>query len=115
MSREPRPLPMAPSGCELDDRQLAQQLARYRDLSASVLAVERNHAMASARVLFAEQVDGELLEQTLSIERDCCSFFTLAYDPSHRVLSIGAEPERSDALSALLAALIPAASARNAR
>ena len=42
MSAGARPLPMAPSGCALDDRQLAEQLARYRHLSASVLRVERN-------------------------------------------------------------------------
>jgi hypothetical protein len=105
VSSNPQPLPMAPSGCELDDRQLAEQLARYQRLSASVLSVERDGT--TARVRFARALDTRLLDETLAIERGCCSFFTLDYNSSTRVLSVGTEPEpeRADALSVLLTAL----------
>lgn len=106
MSPKPQPLPMAPSGCELDDRQLAEQLARYRRLSGSVVSVERS--AGSARVRFAQQVDSGLLDETLAIERGCCGFFTLDYDPSARVLSVATEPEHADGLAILLTALTPA-------
>lgn len=101
---------MAPSGCELDDGELAEQLARYRHLSASVLTAER--ADLSARVLFSDQVDTALLDQTLTIERGCCSFFALDYDESRRTLSISTEPERAEALLLLLGVLAPEAAGR---
>jgi hypothetical protein len=108
MSPNPRPLPMALTGCELDDRQLGEQLARYRHLSASVLRAER--ADLNARIYFDAHVDAHLLEETLAIERGCCSFFTLDYDSSDRVLSISTEPARAGALSVLLSALTPTGS-----
>ena len=102
-----QPLPMAPSGCGLDDSQLAEQLARYRQLSASVLGVERDGP--TTRIAFSQQVQTEVLEQTLAIERRCCSFFTLDYDTSQRVLAITTDPEHNHALSVLLTALTAAA------
>lgn len=103
MSPKSQPLPMAPTGCELDDQQLAAQLARYRQLSATVLTVRRDSF--SARVRFTGRLDTGLLKDTLAIERGCCGFFALEYDPSARVLSISTEPDRLDALSTLLSAL----------
>lgn len=110
MSPNPRPLPMALTGCELDGRQLGEQLARYRHLSASVLRVER--ADLSARIHLDEHVDACILEETLAIERGCCSFFTLDYDSSDRVLSISTEPAHAGALTVLLTALTPTGSGR---
>lgn len=105
MKREVQPLPMAPSGCELDDRQRADQLARYRQLSANVTALDRDGDQA--RIVFDEQVHPELIEQTVAIERDCCSFFTLDYDPSARVLAIRTDRKHADGLTTLLTALTP--------
>jgi hypothetical protein len=55
MSPDARPLPMVPFGCALDDGQLAEQLARYRHLSASVLRVDRDGP--AARIQFGERVE----------------------------------------------------------
>ncbi len=107
---KPQPLPMALSGCELDDRQLAEQLSRYRQLSGSVLGVQRQSS--TARILFTKDVDTLLLQETLAIERGCCGFFTLDYEPSERVLSIGTDGSHADALSVLLSALAPPRSGR---
>ena len=79
VSLDAQPLPMAPSGCGLDDSQLAEQLARYRQLSNSVLGVDARRP-DGARSSSSEPIETELLEQTLAIERGCCSFFTLDYD-----------------------------------
>jgi hypothetical protein len=106
MSPDARPLPMVPSGCALDDGQLAEQLARYRHLSASVLRVDRDGP--AARIQFGERVETELVDRTLAIERGCCSFLTVDYDASQRVLAIATDPEHGrDALSALLSAVTP--------
>lgn len=105
MSPDAQPLPMAPSGCGLSDRHLAEQLARYRRLSATVLGVERGGATAQIR--FSPRVEIDLLAQTLAIERGCCSFFTLDYNAAARVLAIATDTEHSDALSVLLMALTP--------
>ena len=51
------------------------------------------------------------MEQTLAIERGCCSFFTLDYDPSRRLLAIATDTEHNDALSVLLTALTSACGA----
>lgn len=96
---------MVPSGCELDDQESAEQLSRYRQLGGSVLDVQRHSC--TARILFTEHVDTLLLQETLAIERGCCDFFTLDYDPSERVLSIGTDGAHADALSVLLSALTP--------
>jgi hypothetical protein len=98
---------MAPSGCALDDTQLAEQLARYRQLSGSALGVERNGP--TARIVFSQRVETELMQHTLAIERRCCNFFTLDYDASQRVLTITTDPKHSNGLTALIAALTPTA------
>jgi hypothetical protein len=100
---------MAPSGCALDDRQLAEQLARYRQLSGSVLDVNRDGN--TARIVFSERVETELVQHTLAIERSCCSFFTLDYDTSQRVLTITTGPEHNAALSELVTAMTAAPAA----
>jgi hypothetical protein len=40
-------------------------------------------------ITFDVNVDVDLLDETIAIERGCCSFFTLDYDTPARRLSIG--------------------------
>ena len=105
------PLPMAPSGCELNDTQLAEQLARYHRLKPAVLSVDR--AGQQAQLRFHARVDTRLLEQALAVERRCCSFLTLNYQPSTRVLTVETAAAHADALAVLLTALSPAAPTRS--
>jgi hypothetical protein len=107
MTPEPLPLPIAPADCTLDHDELSAQLDRYRQLSTTVASIERHPGRA--RVLFTDAVDRRLLDDTMRIERGCCSFFALHYDPSGRALSIGVEPEHDDTLSLLVNALAPRA------
>ncbi len=108
-------LPMAPAGCTLTDSALLEQLARYRKLGA---ATERiTHRELRLEVCFDPSVDDGLVGETVTIERGCCSFLTLDYDPSKRRLSITVDgSERLGALVALESALrAPASSPRPGR
>ena len=97
-------LPMVRAACTLEDSDLTEQLARYRQLSTTALSIlERELDLV---ITFSPDVDTDLLRETIAIERGCCSFFTLDYDPSERCLSITIDdPTRRDALRALLSAL----------
>jgi hypothetical protein len=93
--------------CDLDEAQLAAQLDRYRSLGA--LADRRDRTDMSLTVHFAADPEPGLLSTTLAVERECCAFFTLAYDAARRELTVSVEePARRPALEAIAAALGPA-------
>jgi hypothetical protein len=95
-----RPLPH----CALDQEGLGDQGARYARLAGSVVAVARERDALT--VEFAPDVDRELLERTLAIERECCPFFTLELDAGAQHLRAGvSDAEHRPALDALAAAL----------
>jgi hypothetical protein len=101
---QPTELPMAPEGCTLDDRRFDEQLDRYRRLDSTAISIEDGDA--GLVIVFGAGVDLNLLDETVAVERGCCSFFTLDYDASTRRLSIGIDdPARADALAALASAL----------
>jgi hypothetical protein len=104
MSPDRTELPMAIVGCALDPQRLADQADRYGRLGATAVNVDRHaHELI---VTFGNTLDHELLHQTISVERDCCTFFTLDYDAYERRLSIGvSDPGQLDALDAVLFAL----------
>lgn len=105
-----RDLPMAPAGCTLDDSRLNEQLDRYRRLGSTTITIEDSDARLV--ITFGAGVDVDLLDETIAIERECCSFFTLDYDASTRRLSLGIDdPARADALVVLASALRDSASA----
>ena len=70
-----------------------------------MLGIERDGP--TARIAFSQRVQTEIVEQTLAIERGCCSFFTLHYDPAQRLLAIATDTEHNDGLSALINTLTP--------
>jgi len=97
-------LPMATAGCLLDNAGLAAQLDRYRRLGTTAASIAQREL--KLEVWFDAGVDLDLLRETIAIEWQCCSFFTLDYDISDRRLSISVDdPDRLDALRALLSAL----------
>ena len=98
----PNELPIAQ--CELDGAGLATQRERYRRLAASVDGLERRPGQLVVR--FEPDVDAELVEETLAVERSCCPFFRLTFDASARRLEIGVDRAEEDAaLDALQFAL----------
>lgn len=113
MTRTGQQLLMAPAGCALDDESLTVQLDRYRRLGTTTASITQRELELD--VWFDAGVDLDLLHETLAIERQCCSFFTLDYDISDRRLSISVDgPDRLDALRALLSALHGPATAATA-
>jgi len=104
MSAAFRELPMAPDGCTLDDRTLVSQLDRYRWLGRMAVRIESSKQ--GLQVTLAEDVDVDLLRETIAVERQCCSFFAIDYDTSERRLSVEIDDTaRAGALRALLSAL----------
>lgn len=95
---------MNPTACGLDAGELATQLERYRAIGRVAAAVERGPGRVV--VQFAEDPPSALIERTLEVERGCCPFFEVVYDPDTRLLAISAEdPERRHALDAIAQAL----------
>jgi hypothetical protein len=76
---------MAPS-CALDESGLRSQLERYRQAGWNAHLIER-----TPRCLVADldkDVDAELVAKTVAIERECCLFFALTWEPDRRRLTI---------------------------
>jgi hypothetical protein len=90
--------------CTLTDATVGPQLSRYRRLAAHVTRIERD--TGEVRVELDERVPEALLADTLSVERECCGFLDLAYDPQSRSLKITvanvAHDPRLDSLAVLL-------------
>jgi hypothetical protein len=94
---------MAPS-CALDEAGLRLQLERYRRAGQGARLIERTRR--SFAVDLDEQVDGKLIEEAVAIERECCPFFVLDWNPAWRRLSVSvAHVEHEPALDAIVFAL----------
>lgn len=99
-----KPDAVAIAECRLDPGGLRDQRERYGELARQVTALDRRDGALEVR--FGPGLDAQLLEQTLAIERECCPFFRLDYDPAVRRLT--ASVERADeepALEAIACAL----------
>lgn len=76
---------MAPS-CALDESGLRLQLERYRQAGRNARLIER-----TARRLVADlddDVDAALVAETIAVERECCPFFVLTWEPDRRRLTV---------------------------
>jgi hypothetical protein len=92
--------------CELDAAGLSAQRDRYRRLGRNALAIERRRRQLL--VSFGADVDRALVEETIAIERRCCPFFRIMFDPEARLLLISVDRADEDpALGALRLALAP--------
>lgn len=86
--------------CALDEPGLHAQRERYHQLAAAVSYIDRDRA--SILLEFTDQLDRDLLEHTLAIERECCAFFLFDFDESARRLKISVrERDQLPALDAL--------------
>lgn len=85
----PEPDAGAIAECRLDLAGLRGQRDRYRALARHVTAVDR--CPAALEVRFGPGLDDRLLDETLRVERECCPFFRLDYDPVDRTLSVSVE------------------------
>jgi hypothetical protein len=98
-ANEPQPLPLI-AECHLDAPALERQRDRYSALGRELVELERNERRLDAR--FSPRVDEALLRETIEVERECCPFFRLSYDPTRLTLSITVDdPAQDPALDAL--------------
>jgi hypothetical protein len=72
------------SSCALNEAGRHEQLARYAILARSVVRIERQPR--TVLVGFGRDLDRQTLQQALSIERECCPFFSFAFDEQSRSL-----------------------------
>jgi hypothetical protein len=76
---------MAPS-CALDESGLRSQLERYRQAGRNARLIERTPRRLVADL--GENVDSDLVAETIAVERECCPFFALAWEPDRRRLTV---------------------------
>ncbi len=97
---------MAPQSCSLDEAGLDAQLARYRAVGAGA----EMHVLAGddRRVLVrvSDRVPDRLVDELVAVERGCCPFFELDWQPEGRRLTVAVTSARHvPALDAILRAL----------
>jgi hypothetical protein len=89
--------------CALDEAGRHEQLARYAILASSVMGIERQPR--TMLVTFDRDLDHQTLQQALSVERDCCPFFSFDFDERKRSLrATVTDADHAPALDALAAA-----------
>jgi hypothetical protein len=94
---------MAPI-CTLDESGLRSQLERYRQAGRNARLIERTPRRLVADL--GEDVDTELVAQTIAIERECCPFFLLTWEPTQRQLTVSVSHDAHEpALDAIAFAL----------
>jgi hypothetical protein len=94
---------MAPS-CALDESGLRSQLARYRQAGRNARLIEQTPRRLIADL--GEDVDAELVAQIIAVERECCPFFVLTWEPGGRRLSVSvSQAAHEPALEAIAFAL----------
>ena len=97
-------LPLAGIGCSLDGDGAAAQGRRYAELGSSLTQVERDQLRLTAR--FDASLDAALLDEAVAVERSCCSFFSIEFDPVERWLELSVpDAGHAPALDAVQSAL----------
>jgi hypothetical protein len=94
---------MAPS-CALNEAGLRSQLERYRQSGRNARLIKRTPRRLVADL--GDDVDTELVAETIAVERECCPFFALTWEADRRRLTVSvSQAEHEPALSAIAFAL----------
>jgi hypothetical protein len=94
---------MAPH-CALDESELRSQLERYRQAGRNARLIERTPRRLA--VDLGDDVDAELVAETIAVERECCPFFALTWEPDLRRLTVAvSQAAEEPALDAIAFAL----------
>jgi hypothetical protein len=95
---------MTPTACNLEPMELHEQLERYRAIGRLAAWVEQEPGRVVVR--FADDPPSALIDRTVEVERDCCPFFDIDYDPAIQRLAISVDqPDRLPSLDAIVRAL----------
>jgi hypothetical protein len=90
--------------CGLGERELQDQLAGYGDVGRGARQIERGARAIALEI--APQVDAGQVERLLAVERECCPFLTITWNPDSRLLSFAvADPGHEATLAAIASAL----------
>ncbi len=101
---DPVTLPLVAQSCTLKAPQLHDQLDRYRQLSRHIIRLDREPGHLVAQ--FSPDLPAGLIEQTVEIEQDCCSFLSIAYDGPNNRLTITADAADQDTTLAALFSIL---------
>ncbi len=97
-------LPMAPLACSLNEAELRSQLERYRIAGSDATVVERSPRRLVIGI--GDQVPDGVVDELVKVERECCPFFGLDWQPAHRRLAVSVATEwHEPALEAIASAL----------
>jgi hypothetical protein len=97
------PVPTA-SRCALDEGGRRSQLKRYQIVGAHARSVERDRRHLV--VDLAGDVNVQLVDELIAIERECCPFFTIGWQSERRRLTVSvSRAEHEPALDAIAFAL----------
>ena len=97
-------LPLVPASCALDQDGVGAQGARYRLAGEGAEVLERSPRRLLVRV--GQQVEGRVIDELVAVERRCCPFFALAWEPAERRLEVSvSRREDEPALDAVILAL----------
>jgi len=92
------------SRCCLGADELRAQAERYREVGRGAEAIE--HGPRRVELLLDRSADPALVETLVAVERGCCPFFAIEFEPRERRLAISVEDaEHEDALAAVALAL----------
>ncbi len=88
-----------PIACTLDDRELGDRMAEWRDVLADI--VERRPIDGGVRLTLGPDVDDAELMRLIHAEAACCSFFAFAVTVDHRgtALEVRAPADARDLLA----------------
>ena len=105
------PLPIVPVSCSLEAPGLSAQRERYRVLGEGASMIERDRRRLVIRL--SHEVSDTLIEELIAVERGCCPFFELDWNPDRRHLLVAvSSADHEPALDAIAYALGFAGSAR---
>jgi hypothetical protein len=90
-----------PAACALDADGARLQRDRYAAIGRGARIAGRTSTRLDVEL--APATDDALVERALAVERDCCPFFTLAFEPPR--LTVAVDEEHAPALDAIVDAL----------
>ena len=97
-------LPLAPPSCSLDEAALRSQLERYRVAGRDATILERGPRRLI--IAISDQVADGVVDELVAVERECCPFFDLDWQPAQRRLAVSVAGEwHEPALEAIASAL----------
>jgi hypothetical protein len=95
---------MASLSCSLDEGGLDAQLARYRAVGRGAVVLSRDDRRAVIRV--SDGVPDGAVDELIAVERACCPFFELDWQPEERRLTVAVpSAPHVPALDAIMRAL----------